>query len=153
MALLKTDTLKALCESEKVNLVWCQYKQLLELNSAYEEHQKLVQKKRSARLCWPGLPLPCKGLVPARISRAVENEGNAETDNGYESEHHVASEIDNVDLTENEYNTDLDYDANLDEEKRAVKCRPGMVNCRKTGKRTLATGTPKHCPQGWMFCL
>jgi hypothetical protein len=140
-----------LCESKKVNPIWCQYKQLLELNTAYKLQEKLVRKKSSGSLCWPGLPLSCKGLVSARNARAAEND--YEPDNEFsdnDSNYETSYDTDNV--TEN--NADNDNG----EEKRAMKCRPGMVNCRGKGKRTVITTAKqrqnrgKLCPQGWMFC-
>ncbi|XP_028405883.1 uncharacterized protein LOC114528446 [Dendronephthya gigantea] len=145
-SLLRKETLKAYCESEKANTVWCQYKQLLELNSVYEQQrQKSVKKKSAGSMCWPGLPWPCdkKRLVPAaRSVRAAENDVND----------------DNEVVTANPDDPTGNDD---DEEKRAMKCRPGMVNCRgkKKGKRTLSppavmnTQVKGDCPQGWLFCL
>ena len=157
-SLIKTDTLKALCESGKVNAVWCQYKQLLDLNSAYEQHQKSVQKKSAGIMCWPGLPLSCKGLLPSRLARAAEKEEvfdnrfATEHNNGYEAEKHNGG----IDNARSGMDTDIEYEGDSDDDKRGMmKCRPGMINCRRRkGKRTLAaTYAPKHCPQGWMFCL
>lgn len=93
-------------------------------------------------MCWPGLPWPCdkKRLVPAaRSARAVVENDEVPAD-------YPEAPADNDD----------------DEEKRAMKCRPGMVNCRgkKKGKRTLSPPavmkpqtTGGDCPQGWLFCL
>ena len=157
MALLKSDTIKDLCESEKVNPVWCQYKQLLESNAAHEPREKLLKKKRSSSMCWPGLPYPCQGLVPARLSRAVKTED----DFGRESEFRVDA---NKFESGYQYESDVDSEDNGENEeegvKRAMRCRPGLVNCRdrkKTDKRTLEVGLEgakkPHCPQGWMYCL
>ena len=75
-----------------------------------------------------------------------------EPNNGYETEKQNGG-IDNV---RSGMDTDIEYEGDSEDDKRGMmKCRPGMINCRrKNGKRTLAaTSTPKHCPQGWMFCL
>lgn len=125
VGLFKQDSLKVLCEAGKVNPIWCQYKQLLELNSAKEQLRKMVTKRSaSSTKCWPGLTRPCKGFVSTRLARAA------------------VSESEDV--------------ANNDEQKReaAMKCRPGMANCRGKGKREFEI-KPKtnDCPQGWLFCL
>ena len=159
MAILKTNGFKSACEAGKVARTWCQYKELLELNTAYLQQLKSVKKKSA---CWPGLPWPCD----KRLARAVHNDeefdyesaNNVGADNVYEK----FSEGKDFDAA---YDTTEDSDADSygemenDDDKRALKCRPGMINCRgrkkKNGKRTIVKAPPKakDCPQGWMYCL
>ena len=167
-SLIDSEALKALCESGKANAVWCQYKQLLELNGAYEQHQKSVQKKSAGDLCLPGLPLSCRGFLPSRVDRAAEKEAISENDryptendDDFETGSHETGShdgvVDSARAIDSGMGTKLEYENDSEDAKRAMKCRPGMINCRrrrKKGKRTLAaSSTPKHCPQGWMFCV
>ena len=159
VGVLKTNSLKALCEAGKIASNWCRYKELLELNAAYVQQQKSVKRKSA---CWPGLPWPCD----KRLSRAVHSGNEFDYDpkkvNDINAYNNVFKNSKDYDIP---YDTDSVSDVNADEydessdddDKRALKCRPGLANCRgrKKGKRTLEKAPPKtkDCPQGWMYCL